>query len=209
MNLIVRPACYDDLHEIMKVEEIWPANERAPKEKFLARLEKFPEGFFVAELEGKICGTMTSCLLHYEPAKPQLFQNWDKVTNQGYLHEPGVIQNPNALYLVSGVVDKEFRGRGIFDALVKAEVNLAKNLGLRYVVAGAVIPGYDRYCKKHGKIEAQKYVFLKRGKRCVDPFLEIYRKLGFLVPDEKHAIKDYYPDAASRHYAALVVLKIA
>lgn len=206
--LRVRCACYEDLDSIMKVEENWPENERAPLEKFLARLEKFPQGFFVSEFEGRINGNMTSCLVHYEPPKPHLFQNWDEVTNHGYLYEVRAVQNPNALYIVSGVIDKEFRGRGIFDALIKAEVDLAKDMGLRYVLAGAVIPGYDRYCKKHGKIEAQKYVFLKRGKRCVDPFLEMYRRLGFSVPDEKHVIKDYYPDAASRHYAALVVLRI-
>jgi hypothetical protein len=192
----------------MKVEENWPENGRAPREKFLARLEKFPQGFFVSEINGKICGTMTACLVHYEPRKPHLFQNWDEVTNYGYLYEVGAVQNPNALYIVSGVVDKRFWWLKISDALIKAEVNLAKSLGLRYVVAGAVIPCYDRYCKKYGEIEAQKYVFLKREERCVDPFLEKYRQLGFSVPDEKHVIKDYYPDAASRHYAALVVLRI-
>jgi hypothetical protein len=192
----------------MKVEENWPENERAPLEKFLARLEKFPQGFFVSEFEGRINGTMTSCLVRYEPLKPHLFRNWDEVTNYGYLYEVGAVQNPNALYIVSGVVDKKFWWLKVFDALVKAEVNLAKSLGLRYVVAGAVIPHYDRYCKKHGMIEAQKYVFLKRGELCVDPFLEKYRELGFSVPDEKHVIKDYYPDAASRHYGALVMQRI-
>jgi len=208
MSLRIRCACYEDLDSIIKVEENWPENERAPLEKFLARLEKFPQGFFVSEFEGRIYGTMTSCLVHYEPSKPHLFQNWDEVTNHGYLYEIGAVQNLNALYIVSGVVDKRFWWLKIFDALVKAEVNLAKNLGLRYVTAGAVMPGYNRYCKKHGEIEAQKYVFLKQGERCVDPFLETYRRLGFSVPDEKHVIKDYYPDAASRHYAALVVHRL-
>lgn len=43
----------DYLDAIMKVEESWPENQCASKEKFLARLEKFPDGFFVAEFRGQ------------------------------------------------------------------------------------------------------------------------------------------------------------
>ena len=82
----------------------------------------------------------------------------------------------------------------MFEKLALGEVDVAQREGFRYVVAGATIPGYQRYCEKHDEMPAADYAFL-----------EIYRPLGFRVPDRRHVVPNYYPDPASRGYAALVV----
>ena len=208
MSIIVRNALDADLDQIMEVEQSWPQSERAPREKFVARLGKFPAGFFVAEQDGCIRGTMTSCPTVYAPDRLDHFQSWDQVTNSGFLHDVRALNGYNAVCLVSGVVQRGWRGGDLFQRLVLAEVDLARRLALRYVVAGAVIPRYDWYCKKHGVIPAEQYVFLKRGQRFVDPFMELYHQLGFRVPDPDHVIEDYFPDEASKNYAALVVREV-
>lgn len=205
----VRQAKFDDIDEIMRVEESWPEHERASRDKMMARLEKFPVGFVVGEVDNKIVSTLTSCLIHYDPSAPDHFKNWDVVTNYGYLPDNGAIDNPNALYLVSAVIDKEMRGKQHYPRMVKAIVEVAKSLGVQYIVAGAVIPGYDAYCREHGNIDAREYVFMKKDDGgFIDRFMDIYRKLNFYVPDKDHVLENYYPDEASRHYAAIVVHKL-
>jgi hypothetical protein len=204
---VIRNAVAEDLDQIMAVEESWPAGGRAPREKFVARLQRFPQGVFVAELDGRIYATITSCPIRYDPAEPDRLSTWAEVTNDGYLMEKHDLSACNALYIVSGIIDKSHRGSGIFAPMVKRQASLARALGLRYVVAGAFIPGYARHREEHGDITAAEYAFLRRGRRLVDPLLEMYSRLGFAVPDPNHVVKDYFPDAASLNYAALVVRK--
>ena len=208
VNIIVRNALGADLDQIMEVEQSWPQAARAPREKFVARLEKFAAGFFVAEQDGCIRGTMTSCPTVYAADRLDRFQSWDQATNRGFLHEVQAMNGYNAICLVSGVVQRGWRGGDLFQRLVLAEVDLARQLGWRFVVAGAVIPRYAWYCEKYGEIPAEQYVFLKRGRRFVDPFMELYHQLGFRVPDSDHVLEDYFPDDASRNYAALVVREV-
>ena len=84
----------------------------------------------------------------------------------------------------------------------------AKQLKFQFVVAGAVIPGYDKYCKRYGPIAAEEYVFMTKGRRFVDPLLASYQRIGFQVPDKSHVKANYYPDPDSHNYAALVVKSV-
>lgn len=208
MNYLIRNASPQDLDAIMQVEQSWPEAARAPREKFSARLQKFPAGFFVAEQDGRLLATITACPLRYDPAQPGELKNWDTVTNQGFLPDLGSPGEYNSLYIVSGVIDPQYRGGDLFETMVGREVRLARELGLAYVLAGAVLPGYARYCEKHGALPAADYAFLRHGQHWIDPLLDMYARIGFAVPDKRHVIKDYFPDAASRDHAALVVCKL-
>jgi hypothetical protein len=204
----IRNATEADLDEILKVEASWPEQARAPREKFVARLRKFPQGFFLVEHEGAAVATITACPHRYEPARPQAMHSWDRVTNQGFLHDIGPLTDYNALYIVSGVIATAHRGRDVFELAVRREVTLAQELGLAYVVAGAVIPGYAHYCATHGEIPAREYALLRRGTHLVDPLLDMYQRIGFKVPDSDHVIAEYFPDDASLNHGAVVVLRI-
>lgn len=197
-----------DLNGIMKVEKDWPEHQRASEDKFISRLEKFPFGFFVAESNGNIVGTSTSCLIEYSPSKIETYRSWDAVTNNGYIKKLEEVKNPNALYIVSIGIKNEYRGEDIFQKFVNAQIDLARKMDLGFVIAGAIMPGYDAYCRKHGNISAKKYALIKARNRFVDPLLEMWNKCGFYVPDDRHVIQNYYTDFKSRNYSALVVLKI-
>ncbi|GAB4373071.1 MAG: hypothetical protein Kow00114_34880 [Kiloniellaceae bacterium] len=208
MGVIIRNAKPEDMDQIMAVEESWPEMARAPRDKFETRMKKYPEGFFVWEQDGRILATITAMPFVYDPKNAKQFSNWDDVTNKGYLFDIGAPGDYNALYIVSGIIEKDARGGDIFEHMVMTEVELARKLGYKYVVAGAVIPGYKRYCVKNDAVPAHEYVFMKRGNRLVDPLLDMYQKIGFAAPDANHVVREYFPDDASLNYAAIVVHKL-
>lgn len=187
------------------MEKSWPEGSRAGADKFLSRLERFPEGFFVACLGEKIVATITAMPASYDARHLERYRDWASVTNDGYLFDREALDACNAVYIVSGVIDKGHRTLNIFDPMVLKEVDLAKRLGFRYVVAGAVLPGFRSYMEGHGEIAPHAYCSMRRGTRLVDPLLAMYERIGFSVPDARHVIAGYYPDDASRNYAALVV----
>lgn len=200
-----------DMPQILQVEQSWPEDGRAGADKFLSRLARFPQGFFLAllndaEMPGNevAVATITSMPLYYNSENMDDFDNWDRVTNHGYLPEKSDPAS-NALYIVSGVIDSRYRGHNIFAPGVLSVANLAQSVGLRYVLAGAVIPGYQKFCQQHGDVNAYEYCTTRRGNHLVDPLLAMYEAIGFSVPDVRHVIPEYYPDDASRNFAALVV----
>jgi hypothetical protein len=206
---IFRSAGMADLDGILAVEQGWHEEGRAGADKFISRLKRFPQGFFVGcvieDSREKIVATVTSMPMRFDPAEHQALRNWDTVTNNGYLFEDMRLERCNALYIASGIIDSNYRGQSIFEAGVDAEVRLARHLGLRYVVAGAVLPGYKRYCEKHGQTDAYQYCTTRRGKHLVDPLLAMYENIGFSLRAHHHVIAEYFPDDASRNFAAVVV----
>ncbi len=205
----IRQAVPSDLPSILLVEQSWPEDGRASADKFLARLEKFPQGFFLACVHDEagvevVVATITAMPLDYQPLTMGNFKCWDQVTNHGYLHDTDLTLC-NALYIVSGVIDSRYRGHNIFGPMVLRQVALAQSLDMRYVLAGAVIPGYQKYCNQHEEISAFEYCTSRRGKHLVDPLLAMYETIEFSVLDALHVIPEYYPDDASRNFAALVV----
>ena len=56
-----------DLAGIMDVETSWPEGSRATSDKFIARLEKFPQGFYVTERDDRLLATITACPCRYDP----------------------------------------------------------------------------------------------------------------------------------------------
>src|SRR5689334_6590941 len=105
----VRKASLADIDGIMKVEEDWPEYQRATTDKMLARLRKFPEGFWIFVQDGEIVGTLTSCPIRYDKSALGSFKSWDEATDYGYL--PDIDRRTaNALYLVSGALRQDARG---------------------------------------------------------------------------------------------------
>jgi hypothetical protein len=207
MALHVRQAELADLDRIMDVEGDWEESQRASRDQMRLRLRKFPEGFWLYEQEGEVVGTLMSFPLRYSPDEVSQLTSWDQVTNNG--NYPDIdLSSSNTLYLPSGSLKKSARGGTAYALMMETPVRLAEQLGLDYVIAGAKIPGYDAYCRRHGEIDARDYAFLRLGGCLVDPFLEMYRGHDYHVPDRSHVVANYYPDPPSRDYAAIVVREV-
>ena len=192
---------------IMHLEQDWPEYQRATRDKMLARLEKFPKGVLVLERDGEIVATQTSFPMRYSRDDLTRMKSWGDVTNHGYLPDIDM-KTANALYIVSGVIRKDVRGTKAFNVMIQGPLEVAQSFGLDCVLTGAVMPGYDAYCSRHGEMKAGDYAFLKLNGCLADPFLELYRGHGFMVPDRNHIIENYYPDLPSRNYGAIVVREL-
>jgi hypothetical protein len=201
----VRSASLEDLPGIMAVEDCWPEDQRAPSKVFVSRLERFPAGFFVSEAKGRIVGATTSCTCHYDPAQLDGFKTWDQVTNFGLLPEPDAVSDPNALYIVSNGIVPECRGTGIREAHLAAQFELGARLGYSWVLTGAMLPGYDAWCREFGEIPAAEYAVLKKDGRFVDSTVRKLDSLGLRLPGPDHVIAGYYPSPSSRDYGILLV----
>jgi len=203
----IRNATPGDLDAIARVEEDWPEEQRAGIDKFVSRLERFPEGFFVAEVDGQVAAVSTATLTHYDASDLSAFQSWEKCTNDGYFF-PVVDSNVyNAVLIVSNGIMKQHRRRGIREGMINAHLELAARLGMEYAVTGAMIPGYKAYCLENGDIPAEEYAFMKKDGELIDPTLRKLASLGLILPDKRHIVRDYYPSPESGDYGALLVCK--
>lgn len=208
LSFTIRNAKASDLPGIMEVEADWPEEQRAPREKLESRLERFPEGFFVVEADGRIVAVCTSTLTTYDPDDLRHFSSWKTCTNNGYLHPLGNRSVYNAYYIVSQGITRAYRRRGIREAMIATHFARAEELGLDYVVTGAMMPGYDGFCRAHGEVPAEEYAFMRQGGELVDPTLRKLASLGLKLPDKRHVIGGFYPSPESRDYGALLVHRI-
>ena len=149
--------------------------------------------------------TITSMPLYYDPRHLEAYRTWDQVTHHGYLSDSMDWSRCNGLYIVSGVIDSRWRGLNIFAPMVLQVARLAQSMGLRYVLAGAVLPGYRRYRERQGALDAYDYCMTRRGNHPVDPLLAMYEAIGFFVRDRDHVVAEYFPDDDSMNHGAIVV----
>ena len=205
LDFTIRNADASDLDAVMDVEAEWPEEQRATVDKFVSRLERFPEGFLVVEVKGRIVAVSTSTLTNYTPSCLDHFRSWEACTNGGYLYPIENRDDYNAFYIVSQGIRKAYRRHGIREGMILANLNLAAKMGRPYTVTGAMMPGYDSYCRKHSQIPACDYAFLKQDGKLIDPTLRKLASLGLTLPDARHVIKDFYISPESRNYGALLV----
>lgn len=210
-KFIWRNASLDDLPAIMAVEASWPEEARASEDKFRARLAKFSRGFFIAfdRDSGAPAATITCMPANYDQGDLGGFKDWDTATNHGILPDHVDPKEGNALYIVSGVIATAFRGYPLFEEAMEHIIGLGRELNKDYVLAGAVIPGFDRFYEKNPGVSAAEYCFKRRGTHLLCPLLAMYEKIGFSLPDHRHVIAEYFPDTASRNYGALVVKRLS
>lgn len=201
----IRNATINDLDAIMRVEEAWPQEQRANPDKFVARLERFPEGFFLTEVENRVVAASTSTLVNYDPSNLASFQSWEQCTNNGYLFPIEADKDYNAIFMVSNGIMKEYRRIGIREGVIKSVFKLAADMDMNYTVTGAMMPGYDAYCRQNGEIPISDYAFMKRNGELIDPTLRKLATLDFILPDQRHIIENYYSSPGSRNYGALLV----
>jgi ribosomal protein S18 acetylase RimI-like enzyme len=176
-------------------EEVWPEGTRAAKALFESRLATFPEGFICVRGErGELVGLSTSMRISF--SGPEEINTWNGTTCDGTIanHAP----EGNALYIVSLGVSPKSRGSGIGKRLVASQVALAKHLGVRTVLVGSRVPGFQHY---QGDIESYLAQRTVDG-RCVDPGVRFYEACGL----SNCGIRSNYmtDDLQSRNYGVLM-----
>ena len=208
MKFRIRQAAASDLSHIMNIEMDWPEEQRCTLEKFVSRMDIFPKGFFVVEMDSEVVAVSTSTLVHYNSESIEAFSSWALCTNDGFLQPLGNFDDYNALYIVSNGIMKKARRIGIREEIIKAHLQLARDLGLEYVVTGAMIPGYRSFCQSRGFLPAAEYAILEENGRLIDPTLRKLASLGLELPTKDHIIEDFYPSPESHDFGALLVHEV-
>lgn len=198
-KVVVRQWTWDDIPSIVECERAaypeFPESELCTERHYQLQFETFPDGQFLAELDGKVVGFATSLIVELDD---DAWHAYNEITGADTFstHDP----SGDTLYGADIAVHPEYRGRGVAAKLYEARKRLMKRYNLRRMVAGGRIPGYAEHA---GKLTAEEYVdAVKRGE-LKDPALNAHLRAGYDVRDVH---MDYLPDSASLNYATFLEL---
>lgn len=137
----------------------------------------FPEGQMVVEerISGKVVGFAASLIIYrdgYDWGTP-----WRIFTDNGMFtnHDP---EKGRTLYGAEIMVHPDSQGTGAGTELYRARENLAQDLNLLRIRAGARLRGYHQY---NTTLSAEEYVRAVESKKIWDPTLSFQLNRGFSV----------------------------
>lgn len=165
------------------------------------QINNYPQGCFVAVLDGEIVGYCASMRLDERVALSD--HTWDEVTGNGFgsRHDP----TGDWLYGYELCVDPQVRGTRLGRRLYEERRGLAERLDLTGIVFGGRMPGYARAKRrKSNRAETpQEYLDLIMEGKVHDPVLRFQLANGF---EPAGILPKYLPeDKASRGNAVRMV----
>lgn len=160
-----------------------------------AYADVFPEGYFVALLDGVPVGQGAGIYRDFDFANPQ-----HTITGITGEHQCGNHDPRGEWYYGTDIsVHPEHRGKGIGSLLYEARKDLVRHDGKRGIIAGASLPGYFEH---KGSMSAAEYVNAVVDGRLTDPTLSFQLGRGFEV---RGLLENYLEDEADDGWAALIV----
>ncbi|HEX6221141.1 MAG TPA: GNAT family N-acetyltransferase [Acidimicrobiia bacterium] len=160
-----------------------------------AYAEVFPQGYFVAMLDGVPVGQGAGIYLEFDFDHPQ--HTIAEITGE---HQCGNHDPQGDWYYGTDIsVHPEHRGKGIGSMLYEARKDLVRGNGKKGIIAGASLPGFLEH---KGSMSAAQYVDEVVSGRLTDPTLSFQIGHGFEV---RGLLEDYLEDEADDGWAALIV----
>lgn len=123
-------------------------------EQFESLLSRFPEGQFVAELDGRLVGMAISLVILWDDYS--LHHNWASVTNNGDFDTHDM--EGRTLYGAEVCVASDTRGQGVGHRLYEARRSLCRAMNLKRIIAGGRLPGYRAHAAHMSPEEYAKRV---------------------------------------------------
>lgn len=160
-----------------------------------AYAEVFPEGYFVAMLDGRPVGQGAGIYLDFDFDDPAHTIASITGEHQCGNHDPG----GDWYYGTDISVHPDFRGRGIGAVLYEARKALVVRDGKRGIIAGGSLPGYFDHKEA---MSAREYVDRVVARELTDPTLSFQLSHGFEV---RGMLEGYLEDQADDGWAALIV----
>ncbi|OLQ58024.1 GNAT family N-acetyltransferase [Bacillus licheniformis] len=167
------------------------------EEQLDSHINTFPEGALCALVNGKIVGSMTALIVHFEPESPD--HTWAQATDNGSIknHDP----HGNTLYVVDISVSPHYRKRGIGKWLMNTMYELTVDKRLARLLGCGRIPFYHQYAHE---ISAVQYVEdVMEGKK-KDPVLSFLLHCG---RSPIRVVSNYVEDKESLNFGVLMEWK--
>lgn len=201
MNILIRKMEKRDADQLAHLQKVvFPdliPEERMKAIHFSSHTDLFPEGQWVAEIDGKIVGSTSSIRYHFNPSSPEMHRFAD-LFDGGFMrtHQP----EGNWLYGMDMAVFPEFRGLGIARRLYRARQKVVNTLGLEGQVTVGMLNGFAAHAKEYSL--AEYYLALKNGD-LKDPTVSVQQKIGFNMVT---LMTDYLSDPTCGNAGVLLVL---
>lgn len=173
-TLEVRVAGIEEIKGILDLlSRTYPGQENYSSAQIRGQINAFPEGQFVAILEGAVVGYCASSRIDETIALAP--HDWATISGNGFGSRHDA--TGDWLYGIEMAVDERQRGLRIGKRLYEARRALAERLELRGIVFGGRMPGYARLKKKIGTPE--DYVEQVREGLVRDPVVGFQLANGF------------------------------
>ena len=201
MNILIRKMEKSDAPQLAHLQEVvFPdliPEERMKDIHFSSHVDLFPEGQWVAEIDGKIAGSTSSIRYHFDPEHPEMHRFAD-LFDDGFMRTHQ--SEGNWLYGMDMAVFPEFRGLGIARRLYRARQKVVNTLGLKGQVTVGMLNGFAAHAKDYSLEEY--YQALKNG-LLMDPTVSVQQKIGFNMVS---LMTDYLSDPTCGNAGVLLVL---
>lgn len=123
-KIIISNAAPADLDDIAALEAVcFPPAEAATKESFKRRIDRFPESFFTAKIEGKIIGVINGCVTNSTVLYDAMYHNDKEHVADG--------KNQTVFGLL---VHPDYQRKGIAAALLNYMIDVSKKRGKQAVI---------------------------------------------------------------------------
>lgn len=195
-NVIVRNWKEKDIPAIVKVHEavyghLYSKAHLYNERKYRLQFKKFPDGQYLAEVDGKVVGYATSLIVQLNENDDDIYR-YPELSGSGSFspHTP----SGDTLYGADIAVHPDYRGAGIAGELYKGRKNVIKKFNLRRMVAYGRIPGYPDYVDK---LTPQEYVEQVIAGKIKDSSLNAHLKAGYKVTK---VLFDLMEDSESMDY---------
>ena len=192
----VRPMTLDDIPAVIDLQvRAFPGKPPWGAEQLGHHLEIFPEGQIVAvDQTDRVLGSASSLIIDWDDYAESA--NWSVITGHGNFDT----HNPlgKTLYGADMGVGPEARHQGIGTLLYEARKDLIRERGLKRLLTGGRIAGYDEVADQ---VTPKEFVAeVVAGKRW-DPALTFQLENGLVVLD---VVPEYMHDIESRGFATVL-----
>jgi predicted amidohydrolase len=175
-KLVIRNATPKDIPALLPLyEKAYGVGLGYTADQIAGQINRFPDGQFVAEFEGRIVGHCVTFIISSSVAMAQ--HTWNEITGGGFAarHDP----EGDMLYGMDVLVDSEFRRLRIGQRFYKIRQDLCQWHELKGIMFGGRIPGYHRHTRQYPN--PADYVEAVRESKLRDPVLTFQLRQGFEV----------------------------
>lgn len=164
------------------------------QEHFASHYQIFPDGSFVALVDGRVVGFASGLLVDFDFAQPN--HSSVEITGDGMYttHDP----DGAYYYAVDLGVHPDYRGLGIGSQFYNARKALVRRLGKRGIVAGGILADYGAHAHR---LSVPAYVEEVVAGRVYDRTLSFQLRNGFQVLG---LIENYVSNPVAQNYGTLI-----